>query len=149
MLLFSAFELFLLMWWVSDPSILMFFTCSELTKICGLNDLVQVSCRFTCLFHFNQASCWCANNKLQGHTTCNLHKRSRIIWKWTVLQSHSKAFVGATKFLMHPAATLLEGNAIKSYSLKMSFSKLFCWLSLLVWFGNMMQHFKCSTAPAP
>lgn len=67
-----------------------------------------------------------------------VYEKYKIVWICTI---HSRGLVDGAKCLICPAVMLFEGNAIKSCGLKMRFSKLFCWLSLLVWFGNMIQHF--------
>lgn len=55
-------------------------------------------------------------------------------------QSHSQAFVIASKIFNAPSGYSDNRKAIKSYSLKMSFLKLFCGLGQLVWFGYCLQH---------
>lgn len=112
-------------------------------------------CRFTCSFPLQLSIplllIRCANRQtasptldqnlvFQGHTVCPFIRRSELIWKWTMLQSHSQAFVIATKIFNVPSTYTDKRKAIKSYSLKMSYCKLSCGLGPLVWFGNMIHH---------
>lgn len=76
----------------------------------------------------------------KGRTVCPFVKRSELIWKWIMLQSHSQAFVIGSKIFNAPSGYADNRKAIKSYSLKMSYFKLFCGPGQLVWFGYCVRH---------